>query len=188
MVTDYSNKYPLFVHAGNNFNITVWHDQLILTVCGDLGTDVYVLSNYNSLASHFSHAWCSSVPNASDCYVIFNIHDLLSFHGPYCSIQRRTHQQRRDHGVFHAGQCYLFQTWPGLFTQLPGNHLHEAYLLWQLLRICKSLGQTGSRCNVESNWNAECFFLLFYCSCGASLNKVTDAEVFMTMDTSYFLD
>lgn len=30
-------------------------------------------------------------------------------------------------------------------------------------------------------------FLLFCCSCGASLNKATDAEVFMRVDASCFL-
>lgn len=64
--------------------------------------------------------------------------DLLSLYLPCYSIQRRTHQQRRDHSVFHESQRHLFQTRPRFLSQLSGNHIHEAYLLWQLLRICKS--------------------------------------------------
>lgn len=114
---------------------------------------------------------------------LLHSNDLLSFYWPCCSTQRRTHQQRRDHGVFHAGKCHLFQTWPRLLAQLPRNHVHETYLLWQLLRICKSQWQTWLRCylvssSAESDWNADIFSPSFCCSCGASSNKATDAEVF----------
>ena len=54
-------------------------------------------------------------------------------------VQGRPHQQRRDHSLFHACQCHLLQTGTRLCPQLPGDHLHETDLLWQLLRICKLL-------------------------------------------------
>ncbi len=117
-------------------------------------------------------------------------------------VQGRPRQQRGDHSLFHAGQRHLLQTGSWLCPQLPGGHLHETHLLWQLLRICKSphkVKDEGLWWNMETSLLLRhglqilqqyvilfCFRLLIFSdvflhtllhSCGVSSSKATDAKV-----------
>ena len=103
-------------------------------------------------------------------------------------VQRGPRQPRGDHSLFHEGKRHLLQTGPWLCPQLPGDHLHETHLLWQLLRICKSQHKLNGCCVIF--WGLFAFDIRWcfsppphirYHSCGVSSSKATDAKVIMAL-------